>query len=208
MAYVAMSAAEELENLRETVRVLNDPSKTRLDDWGTPQAASRNKNWSYDDAVWLRRMVRDWIMGSHLEMRDRQRLEKYTDRVRISLDGSVIDFYTPDTAAMHLTRLSRNSRQSLVRECLGRNCQRWFIAKDKRAQFCSKKCGGNARSAKLRKREHERRIEKARGACKNYSTRPARFAKMSWKEYVSQATGCSKKFLTTGVRNGELIIPT
>jgi hypothetical protein len=204
--YVAMTKAEETENLRLLLVVLNDPSKNRLDDWGTPSAQAKGKNWSYDDAAWLRRMVRDWIIGGLSPgPRDHQRLERYRDKVRVDLDGSVIDFYTGDTAAMHLARLIRNSRKTLLRECL--KCPKWFVAEDPRAEFCSKRCGGNARSARLRKREHDRKIEKARRAIKNYLTRPARFAKMTWKEYVSEAAGVSKKFLTTAVRDGELSPP-
>jgi hypothetical protein len=208
MAYVAMSETEEAENLSQTVTMLNDKSTTRLEDW-------RNKNWSYNDAVWLRRMVRDWIDAGrglgriHLEPkeRDRERLEKFTERIRVTIDGSVFDFYDRDTAAKNFTRLIRNSRQSLLREpCL--NCGLWYVAKtEKKTDYCSHKCAGNAAHAAKRKREHDRKREKAQKAIGTYLDRPPRFAKMNWKQYVSEATGVSKKFLTVAVRNGELMEP-
>ena len=209
MAYVAMTAAEEAEYLRQTVAMLNDASE-QIKDW-------QGKNWSYDDAVRLRRMVRAWIgagrvLGkTRLEREDRQRLQKFTQRIEVTTepDGRllVIDFYGRDTAAMNFARLIRSSRQTLLREpCL--TCDRWYVSKTNReTDFCSRACAGSAAQAAKRKREHNRKIKKARAAIENYPGRPARFAEMDWKQFVSKAEQLSKKFLTVAVRNGELLPP-
>jgi hypothetical protein len=204
MAYVAMNAAEEAENLRETVAMLNDASTTRLEDW-------REKNWSYDDAVWLRHMVRDWIDDGRrlgkIKPRDRERLEKFTSRNRVTIDGRLIDFYDRDAAAMNFARLIRNSKGGRLHACL--TCHLWFAADDDREErkYCSRKCAGSAAQAARRKREHDRKLRKALKATANYPARPARFAGLDWKQYVSEATGVSKKFLTVAVRDGELVAP-
>jgi len=209
MAYVAMTPSEEAENLRQTVVMLNDASE-RLNDW-------KGKNWSYDDAVRLRRMVRAWIDAGRVlgktrfERKDRQRLEKFTRAIGVTTEQNgrllVIDFYGRDTAAMNFARLIRNSRQTLLREpCL--RCGKWYISKTNReTDFCSRAHAGSAVQARKRKREHDRKIRKARAAIENYPGRPARFAEMDWKQFVSKAEQLSKKFLTVAVRNGELLPP-
>ncbi len=209
MAYVAMTAADEAENLRETVAMLNDASES-LKDW-------QGKDWSYDDAVRLRRMVRAWIdagraLGkTRFERKDRQRLEKFTQGIRVTTEPNgrllVIDFYGGDTAAMNFARLIRNSRRALLREPC-RTCDSWYLSKTNReTDFCSRACAGSAAHAAKRKREHDRKIKKARAAIENYPGRPARFAEMDWKQFVSKAEQLSKKFLTVAVRNGELLPP-
>ncbi len=209
MAYVAMTPAEEAENLRETVAMLNDASVPR-DDW-------RGKNWSHDDAVRLRRMVRAWtaagrdLSKARFERKDRQCLEKFTQRIRTTTEPNgrllVIDFYGRDIAAMYFARLIRNSRQALLREPC-RTCDSWYVSKTNReTDFCSRACAGSAAQAAKRKREHDRKIKKARAAIENYPGRPMRFAEMDWKQFVSKATGISKKFLTAAVRNGEVLPP-
>lgn len=206
MAYVAMTAAEEAENLRETLAVLNDTGEPN-DDW-------KGKNWSHDDAEWLRRMVRALRGKGRIRLPDRERLEKFTKRIRVRTerDGSlsVIDYYDPDTAAMHFTRLIRNSRQALLRgPCLWLKCKKWYISKtNMKTDFCSRACAGNAMSARRNKRERDRKIEKARAALEKYEARSF-FAGMDldWKRYVSKVTGISKKFLTEAVRDGELLPP-
>jgi hypothetical protein len=214
MAYVAMTPSEEKENLEKTLVMLNDNSP-RLNDW-------QGKNWGYDDAVRMRRMVRAWIAAGSaeegrnllrikLEPNDRQLLEKFTQRISVTTEPNgrllVIDFYGPDTAAMNFTRLIRNSQQWRLREpCL--TCHDWYIAKTNREErdYCSRKCAGNAVSARKRKREHDRRIEKARMAIQNYLVRPIRVSN-DWKQYVSRTTKISKRFLTIAVRKGELVQP-
>lgn len=202
MAYVAMTLAEETENLRQTVAMLNDASG-RLNDW-------KGKNWSHDDAVWLRRMVRAHRGEGRKKPEDRERLEKFTERIRVKPDGSVIDYYDRDTAAMNFVRFTLNSRQALLRKpCLNLTCNRWYVSKTNReTDFCSRACAGSAVQARKRKREHDRKIKKAQAAIENYPSRPARFAEMDWKQFVSKATGISKKFLTVAVRNGELMPPS
>jgi hypothetical protein len=118
---------------------------------------------------------------------------------------SVIDYYAGDTAAMNFARLIRNSQQTLLREpCL--KCGNWYVAKtNQKTDFCSRACAGSAMQARRSKREHDRKIKKARAAIENYPGRPARFAEMDWKQFVSKATGISKKFLTVAVRDGELV---
>jgi hypothetical protein len=206
MAYVAMTAAEEAENLRETEAMLNDASTTRLEDW-------RGKNWSYVDAVWLRHMVRDWIDDGRrlgkIKPRDRERLEKFTARNRVTIDGGVIDFYDRDTAAMNFARLIRNSKRGRLREpCL--TCHSWYVADDDREErkYCSRKCAGSAAQAAKRKRENDRKVKRAQAAIEKYTARPL-FAGMDldWKRYVSKVTGVSKKFLTVAIRAGELVAP-
>ena len=199
MAYVAMTREEETENLRETIAMLNDTSE-RLDDW-------KGKNWSHDDAVWLRRMVLIRRREGKFRPEDRARLEKFTEKIRVSFDGNLIDYYTGDTAAMNFVRLIRNSREALLREpCL--KCEEWYISKTHgKTDFCSRPCAGSAMQARKRKRESDRKLKKAEAAIKNYPARPTRFAEMDWKQYVSKATGISKKFLTVAVRNGELLPP-
>jgi hypothetical protein len=200
MAYVAMTAEEEADNLRETVVMLNDASERR-DDW-------KGKNWSHDDAVWLRRMVRAHRgLDGKIQAKDRERLAKFIERIGIMADGTVADFYAGDIAAMSFWRLRGNSQQSRLRvPC--RTCDRWYVSKTNReTDFCSRACAGSAAHAAKRKREHDRKIKKARAAIGNYPGRPARFAEMDWKQFVSKAEQLSKKFLTVAVRNGELLPP-
>jgi len=209
MAYVTMTPAEEAENLRATVAMLNDTSGSGKD-W-------QGKNWLDNDAVRLRRLVRAWIDAGRVpskarfERMDRQRLEQFTKRIRVTTETTgrllVIDFYGRDTAAMNFARLSRNSRQALLRPpCL--TCKRWYVSKtNRKTDFCSRACAGSAAQAAKRKREHDRKIKKARAAIDNYLGRPARFAEMDWKQFVSKAERLSKKFLTVAVRNGELLPP-
>jgi hypothetical protein len=200
MAYVAMTPEEEAGNLRDMLAMLNDASE-RLDDW-------KGKNWSYDDAVWLRRMVRTH-RGGRIRPKDRERLEKFTKRIRVQSDGSVIDFYDGDTAAKNFVRFTLNSREALLRgPCRRLTCKKWYVSKTNReTDFCSRACAGGAAHAAQREREHDRKIKKAQAAIENYLGRPARFAEMDWKQFVSKAERLSKKFLTVAVRDGELALP-
>lgn len=212
MAHVVMSPAEEAKNLKETVVMLNDSSE-RNRDW-------KGKNYGYEDAVRLRRLVLAWkeagqdIREMAIPVSDRAKLDKFTQSIRVTTraDGTLqlIDSYPQpyDAAAMNFTRLIRNSQRArLGGPCP--QCGRWYVSKTQRETlYCSRRCAGNAAKASERKRKRERLIKRARQAIKNYETRPARFAEMSWKEFVTEAVpGTSKKWLTVAVRNGELIPP-
>src|SRR5260370_41441838 len=109
---------------------------------------------------------------------------------------------------MNFARLTLNSGETLLREpCL--TCDRWYVSKTnrKKRDFCSRACSGSAVQARKRKREHDRQRKKAQAAIENYPARPARYAEMDWKRWVTEATRVSKKFLTVAVRSGELLPP-
>ena len=212
MAHVVMTPAEELQNLKETVAMLNDTSD-RMHDW-------QGKNYGYDDAVRLRRLVLAWVASGRdrrnmkLSKQDREKLESFTGRIRVTTAPNgmlvVIDFYPHpyDSAAINFTRLIRNSQRARLRgPCV--QCGLWYISKtQKETLYCSRKCAGGAAKAKERKRRRDGVMKKVRQAIENYETRPARFAEMPWKEFVRKAVpGVSKKFLTMAVRNGELLPP-
>jgi len=206
MAYVAMTQMEESENLATVCRILNDPSE-RLQDW-------KEKNWGYDDAMWLRRIVRAW-MPTHdlrkLETKDRVRLVKFTEKIHVTMEPNgrllIVNFYGQDTPAMVFAQLLRNSKNNRLREPCAK-CNRWYTSQDDRAErsYCSRRCAGSYMHARKRKRDHERKLKKAQKAFNNYPNRPIRVSN-DWKQYVSKATGISKKFLTVAVRNGELMEP-
>jgi hypothetical protein len=136
---------------------------------------------------------------------DRERLDRYNERVQINVeDGSLTDYYG-DTVARVFTQLLRNGRNALLRECL--NCKAWFVAPSTRRNYCTWKCADKEVHARWRKDERNEKIAEARKAIKNYPRRPRRFQHLDWKEYVERATDISKRFLTVAVRNGELSPP-
>jgi hypothetical protein len=209
-----MTPAEEAKNLKETAAMLNDSSGT-VEDW-------QGKNYGREDAIRLRRLVlawkeagRDW-RDMKVSAEDRARVDNFIAdiRVRLEWDGalSLIDYYTRshpfDAAAMNFSRLIHNSQRArLGGPCL--QCGTWYASKTKRETlYCSRKCAGNAAKAQQRKRDHDRLLGKVRKALGNYETRPARFAEMSWKDFVIKAVNrVSKKFLTTAVSKGEILPP-
>lgn len=210
MPYVVMTPSEETQNLKDTLVMLNDTSERR-EDW-------RGKNWSQDDAIWLRHLLLAWIdadrelWNTKLEPEDRTRLNKFIESCHFTTDPNgmlhVVDYYNQgETAAMNFTRLVRNSQKARLRAPCPK-CLKWYISKTKGiSEYCSRKCAGGAAKAAERKRRRERLFAKARKAIENYKSRPKRFAEMSWKDFVAKAIGTSKKMLTVAVRNGELLPP-
>lgn len=210
MAHIVMTPEEEAENLRETLAMLNDSAR-RLHDW-------QGKNYGYEDAVWLRRLVLAWKEAGHtirqmkMRKRDRDRLRKYVETIHVTaqMDGElrIVDFYSGDAAAMNFTRLVRNSQKAKLGGPCGQ-CERWYVSKTQReTKYCSRKCAANAAKAKERRRKRDELMEDVRQATRNYDKRPTRFAEMPWKEFVTKAVpGVSKKLLTVAIQKGELRPP-
>jgi hypothetical protein len=87
-------------------------------------------------------------------------------------------------------------------------CSLWYVKKTERnSQFCSRKCAGDAVKARSHQRIHDRKLNDAQRALKNYRTRGRRYRNLGWRDFVSQATGVSKTWLTRAANNGDLIPP-
>lgn len=211
-----MTPAEEADNLRQTVTMLNDHSGP-LEDW-------KGKNYGSAGAERLRRMVmalrkaEDYPGKMRLENGDLEKLEKFREAVGVWFepDGTMQlnDFYPRhgryDAAAMYFSRLLNNSkRQRLRGPCRNPKCGRWYVSKTNRQnQYCSRKCAASVAKSGERKREREKLLRKAQEAISGYETRPARFAGMGWKDYVVKVEPrITKKFLTVAASRQEIFPP-
>lgn len=91
-------------------------------------------------------------------------------------------------------------------------CGRYYIRKSARnKRYCSRSCGTKATAIAATKRartaEHQRKLERARKAIREYAK--AR-TKVDWKHWVAlkeREEGITPKFLTRAVNNGELQVP-
>lgn len=221
MPEVVLSPHEERENLKLICAVLNDR-----------RVCAENRNYRQDDAVKLRRLMVAWremmdhsgnrqsIDEMNLNRRDRADLRRFPKGLQVTLewDGSlrIHDSYSHpfDPVMMHFVRFLYSRKQAFLGgPCAGvmkgrkSACGLWFIKNDPKQEFCSKRCAANARKARQREKAHDRKVKKARQAIGNYAGRPQRFQAMDWRQYVNEATGISKRFLTMAVRDGELIEP-
>jgi len=219
MPEVTLTPHEEQENLKLLVAMLNDR-----------RVAPKDRNYRQEDAVKLRRLVNAWrammdnngnrqsIDDMKLDRKDRADLQRFPKGLQMTLewDGTlrIHDGYPHpfDPALIHFVRFLYNHQKNLLGgPCAGirkrTKCGVWFIKSDPKREFCSHRCAATARKARQRKAIHEKRIEKALKAIGNYPGRPARFKNMDWRQYVNQATGLSKRFLTMAIEQGELIEP-
>ena len=90
-----------------------------------------------------------------------------------------------------------------------RRCKDFFLKKTRRRRiYCSRKCGSRITAVQAVKRhrqqEHAKKIQRARNAKEEWGKRRRR---LSWKEWVSNATGYSVKWITRAVTSGELRQP-
>lgn len=215
-----LTADEEQENLIESVALAND--------YAGYEATWKNKRYGPEEADRFRHFLlalREWretdsrnVSWMKLEQRDREALEKYTQRIRVTVERngtfSIVDPTPWNEALFQFIRLLNNSQLALLGgPCLNRkkhkNRDFWFIRATRRPSlFCSRHCAGDATKANERERDRKRKIEKAQRAIKNYPKRPARYEKLSWQEYVTKAEpSISKRFLTMVVQGGYLSPP-
>lgn len=91
-------------------------------------------------------------------------------------------------------------------------CGKYYIRKSARNKsYCSRVCGSKATATaatkRARKAEHEKKLERARKAIREYAK--AR-TKMDWKRWVAlkeRQVGITPKFLTRALNKGELEVP-
>lgn len=235
MPTMTLTPEEERDNLERCVALANDYRGTS--ELYDGDGAAKTRVFSPEEPVQFRRMLhalQDWLCKGtrdlrtmNLEPTDRTALGKYIGtqlRARVEINGSfsVRDYPSPwNEALLQFTRLLNNSQRAL----LGGPCRNrkkhgdrdhWYLKKTNRPSvFCSRLCAGDATKANERERNYKKKIERANKAIGNYPTRPARFSKLNWQEYVvedsrparGQKPTISKKFLTMAVKAGNLHPP-
>lgn len=223
---ITMTAAEEFQNLRNLVAMLNDLTGPEHD-WD-------RKRYGQREAIKVRRLVTAWsdllenATGSNIDVRkmklhreDRLDLERFTKGIRVGIQANgtlcLLEYYSHayDEAALQFMRLLRNSQRfRLAGPCPGvtrdKECGKWFVKKTKRrAIFCSRRCAANAAKAHERARNREKKLNRARLALREYPTRAECWRNLDWKEYAVRAKyRVSKRFLTEAVNRGWLVPPS
>lgn len=221
-----LSEYEEQDNLNAVVKMLNDHSGPE-DNWN-------GKMYDSEDAARLRRLVIAWMqyecnfhdffLGG-IEPGDRDAMERLFKGIGAQVNRAtgtlrIIDNYPAtrgvknpryDEAAIQFNRLLNNSQHALLGgPCRYEKCQKWFVKKTRRSSFyCSRKCGGNDRKGDDRTNERVKKLEDVQQAIQNYEAARGRgrFANLGWKEYVRQATGVSKKWLTCALIKCDIVPP-
>ena len=232
MAKVVLTPSEEAANLKAIVVVLNDTSG-RVHDWsGKGYGSSDAEKLRRLIRAWRAMMKatkgRQSIDKMSLSPEDRADLDRFVSGIQTHLepDGtlSVIETYPHpyDLASILFVQFLRNGQRSLLggpcpgiirrrvhRRLDSDQCGRWFIKRDWKQEFHDHRCAATARQARKRESDHDRDIERAKRAIRNYADRPARFRDMDWKTFVYQDSDgrISKRFLTLAVRIGELSEP-
>jgi hypothetical protein len=227
MPKVMLTPEEERKNLAHSVALANDHRE-----WADLYDEDGPKSGVYhpETPVQFRRMLRAlqaWdasgsrnILDLKLAPEDRADLRKYTAEITVGVQPNgtyyVRDFYPPsgNQAVLQFQRLLNNSQRGYLQGPCGNRKRHddhdyWYLTKTKhRSEFCSTRCSGDARQARKRENDYKRKIAKAEAAIKNYSTRHARYSKLTWQEYVIKAEpSISKKFLTVAVKDGRLTPP-
>lgn len=90
-----------------------------------------------------------------------------------------------------------------------RRCKDFFLKKTKRRRvYCTRKCGSGITAVqavdRYRQREHAKRIERAQDAIEQWSKAKRR---LGWKDWVSNRTDLTKKWITRAVNKGDLQHP-
>jgi len=114
-----------------------------------------------------------------------------------------------DQALEYFMALITNSQW----EMLGGPCQRckdYFLKKTRRQRvYCSRTCGSRVTAGQAvnrhRQQQRAKKIVIAQRAIGKYSEHKRREA---WKEWVSNQTGCTKRWITRAVNKGELRRPS
>jgi hypothetical protein len=89
-----------------------------------------------------------------------------------------------------------------------KQCKRWYVKNTHReSEFCSRKCAGAAVKARKQEKRYNRKLQCAQRALKNFRSHGPRYRDLGWRDFVSQATGISKTWLTRAANDGILLPP-